>query len=350
MDRSTKTAVSPARAGMDLYKDQAVSPARAGMDPWPSRQTPTRRCFPRTRGDGPRDSLALHLPGMSFPPHARGWTCIGGQQFNDIEVSPARAGMDLGVSRDSGGASRFPRTRGDGPLSSGTMSWTAKFPPHARGWTPSCRASVRGWIHLSFPRTRGDGPSDPAMTVDGKRVSPARAGMDRTASRFIATTACFPRTRGDGPVSGASSSMTSRFPPHARGWTRAFPGLGRCFSFPPHARGWTRPDRPCRRRADRFPRTRGDGPQRASSVRWHSRVFSPARAGMDRRLSRQASGRLRFPRTRGDGPVSEYLLNRFALFPPHARGWTLTVRVVETAPRQDVSPARAGMDPSTSFM
>src|SRR5258708_4498412 len=79
------------------------SPARAGMVPSFSVSAPRKRWFPRTRGDGPITSITDTASGR-VRPHARGW------------------------SADD--ASTAPRTRGDGPSS-------ARGPPHARGWSPA---------------------------------------------------------------------------------------------------------------------------------------------------------------------------------------------------------------------
>src|SRR5690606_37306266 len=58
------------------------------------------------------------------------------------------------------------------------------------------------------------------------------------------------------------------------------------------------------------------------------------------------SGRAALPRTRGDGPYYEVIARGALDSPPHARGWTLQ-HVALDAPG-DLSPARAGMDPSSS--
>ena len=73
---------------------------------------------------------------------------------------------------------------------------------------------------------------------------------------------------------------------------------------------------------------------------------SPARAGMDRRESLAPGARLGFPRTRGDGPDAQLGWREFLQFPPHARGWTATTGC--PASHVKVSPARAGMDPLTA--
>ena len=196
-----------------------VSPARAGMDPSGTRWSRPRSCFPRTRGDGPAHAAALALTAW-FPPHARGWTrfspAFPPHGWTSRTVSPARAGMDPRKRPRQRLRRGFPRTRGDGPLSTPAWRTFGAFPPHARGWT--VRRSAGG---------------DPV-------VSPARAGMDRS------------------PIPGP---FRRPFPPHARGWTPGRHSAGHIMGFPPHARGWTLKILAClqlRRRS--FPRTRGDGP------------------------------------------------------------------------------------------
>ena len=112
--------------------------------------------FPRTRGDGPR-SIVIATANGWFPPHARGWTLGRAYAGYFLDVSPARAGMDL---KGAGGwvwKNRFPRTRGDGPTDSHSAVRHTAFPPHARGWTvPDSRRSGE---FLVSPARRGDGPS-----------------------------------------------------------------------------------------------------------------------------------------------------------------------------------------------
>ncbi len=144
-----------------LAKD-VVSPAPAGMDRKRSEGCNRVRGFPRTRGDGPEV-----LEGMGsdtrFPPHPRGWTLPVHKLHLLRVVSPAPAGMDLRRARPGRSASRFPRTRGDGPFWKVLVTALTMFPPHPRGWTR---------------RDLGVG--------DVLGVSPAPAGMDpgrRPASR-----------------------------------------------------------------------------------------------------------------------------------------------------------------------
>jgi len=69
-------------------------------------------------------------------------------------VGPARAGMVLAARGPTGVEKRRPRTRGDGPDLTNTVSLDAESAPHARGWS-----SV------------GHG------VLPGGEVGPARAGM-----------------------------------------------------------------------------------------------------------------------------------------------------------------------------
>ena len=74
-----------------------------------------------------------------------------------------------------------------------------------------------------------------------------------------------------------------------------------------------------------------------------SNAVSPARAWMDLHQGEMEDSWNRFPRTRGDGPDPLGLMNLAQWFPPHARGWTITEDITENETL--VSPARAGMDP-----
>ena len=157
----------------------------------------TRRCFPRTRGDGPDESLET-LREIAFPPHTRGWTWVDLIPSVRGTVSPAHAGMDLQRGAGHEARRRFPRTRGDGPLSRLGKGHEFRFPPHTRGWT-----------------------FRPVEKLSDLDVSPAHAGMDRRISTHGLTRLCFPRTRGDGPVEDWVNELIVPFPPHTRGWTRS---------------------------------------------------------------------------------------------------------------------------------
>ena len=165
--------------------------------------------------------------------------------------------MDPATSGSSCKARRFPRTRGDGPWSGRHDGCDGWFPPHARGWT----------VHVRDDRLLGV-------------VSPARAGMDPVRVQDAREAEGFPRTRGDGPLTFTVRGRNALFPPHARGWTASSP-------LPPS-----------------------------------QATVSPARAGMDPSYSSCGRGFIGFPRTRGDGPSRATTRNPALEFPPHARGWT----------------------------
>ena len=154
------------------------------MDLDRDRRRRLRRCFPRTRGDGPVmwiESRSIYR----FPPHARGWTALLNGLAHLLDVSPARAGMDPhNKQRDSENVS-FPRTRGDGPALPSARPPVNVFPPHARGWTLS-----------------------ELIVAVAAAVSPARAGMDRPRSPAAWSRISFPRTRGDGPEGRIPSLYT----------------------------------------------------------------------------------------------------------------------------------------------
>ena len=72
---------------------------------------------------------------------------------------------------------------------------------------------------------------------------------------------------------------------------------------------------------------------------------SPARAGMDPTGAGRTYIPSGFPRTRGDGPLDPVEAAAAGEFPPHARGWTRGIGLQDRDVR--VSPARAGMDPAS---
>ena len=86
------------------------------------------------RGDGPLAGYVAKDQVM-FPPRARGWTLAPEEMAENLEVSPACAGMDLGSVFADIVAACFPRVRGDGPWVSLHNPSHVRFPPRARGWT-----------------------------------------------------------------------------------------------------------------------------------------------------------------------------------------------------------------------
>ena len=194
-----------------------------------------------------------------------------------------------------------------------------EVPPHPRGWS---RQTVP--------------PRQPRVG------SPAPAGMVPDPLGFCGLRYGFPRTRGDGPVLAVVTEPFVVVPPHPRGWSLAERlGLHQATGSPAPA-GMVR-IMPAHAAAPmRFPRTRGDGPQRDtgrtdafevpphprgwSPGRWASSLTgrgSPAPAGMVPNTSWNDDGTDRFPRTRGDGPFSRTSGLSPAMVPPHPRGWSL---------------------------
>ncbi len=154
-------------------------------------------------------------------------------------------------------------------------------------------------------------------------------------------------------------------PPPTRGWSRG----ENCHGFgaggsPAHA-GMVplmRCQRICKRR---FPRPRGDGPDKGTTRDgivavppptrgWSPRDHdggalgggSPAHAGMVPSSSFFPAGGSGFPRPRGDGPADERISLRQAMVPPPTRGWSQ--HRARHCLRRRGSPAHAGMVPSVT--
>ena len=168
------------------------------------------------------------------------------------------------------------------------------FSPHAWGWTVL----------------------DPCPNIPHD-VLPTRVGVDRLSKRRPLLGMCSPHTRGGGPVPWELCSLTSKFSPHAWGWTDAKVGilprtnvlptrvgvdrscewrLEHRAMFSPHAWGWT------------------DG---AVGIEGSPYVL-PTRVGVDRSKSS--------PHTRGGGPFNSPKISSYHRS-PHTRGggpWRLT--------------------------
>src|SRR5690606_14099058 len=131
-----------------------------------------------------------------FPPHTRGSTGATEADARAAVVSPAYAGIDP-VEPDAASArSSFPRIRGDRPGRIDAFYLLIEFPPHTRGSTGPGR------------RIRGE-----------LLVSPAYAGIDRTAAASTSRSVSFPRIRGDRPLAHRRFGIRDEFPPHTRGST-----------------------------------------------------------------------------------------------------------------------------------
>ena len=353
-------------------------PAHAGMDPASSRTRAWSVWFPRTRGDGPSAAPRAAAPTW-VSPHTRGWTVDDARGAGRDDGFPAHAGMDPAGSSWPLASRWFPRTRGDGPRRLRQAGQQRQVSPHTRGWTRLPRpgittlagfpahAGMDPWrlrpatSRTRFPRTRGDGPVavrpfPPAQEVSphtrgwtrpgrqhrgSRRGFPAHAGMDPVAMRLVAVTTGFPRTRGDGPSMSSACRWTSRVSPHTRGWTRrASRSRSSTMGFPAHAGMDPRALRARSRIAAVSPHTRG----------WtldHDRGELPgggfpAHAGMDPRPATRPPCSRRFPRTRGDGPCPPRGHAELGEVSPHTRGWTEAPH--HPRPRRRGFPAHAGMD------
>ena len=91
---------------------------------------------------------------------------------------------------------RFPRASGDGPEIRKDAALAKEFPPRERGWS----------------RLR-------VGAAQGRRVSPARAGMVPIKYLLTLRSQCFPRASGDGPLRRAQEANDDQFPPRERGWS-----------------------------------------------------------------------------------------------------------------------------------
>ena len=274
-----------------------ASPAHAGMYPSSSMVTSPPSRFPRTRGDVPV-SLAGAGRAYSLPPHTRGCTPLSPESCGRATASPAHAGMYPRCAARRQPGRGFPRTRGDVPQALALIGVRPRLPPHTRG----CTLPGETWITVPV-------------------ASPAHAGMYRVRRRGRRAGGGFPRTRGDVPDAWERGYQMGLLPPHTRGCTRRGPPLrARRRASPAHA-GMYRAARSRPRARPRFPRTRGDVPYSPSSPPASDRLpphtrgctpaageavegaaASPAHAGMYRWRISWPAATIRFPRTRGDVP------------------------------------------------
>ncbi len=174
-------------------------PAHAGMVPWFAVPAKTIEGFPRPRGDGPVILVFISSQCAVSPP-TRGWSChmivctLLGDGF------PAHAGMVPLFCLHGSGDVRFPRPRGDPPTRGWSQAammglfFGAGFPAHA-GMVPSRSERSRDASgfprrmvprHASgpigaprFPRPRGDGPVSQFTKSGSSMVSPPTRGWSR---------------------------------------------------------------------------------------------------------------------------------------------------------------------------
>ena len=165
------------RRGLRRVGRGAVSPACAGIVPRRSSCSFATSSFPRVRGDRP---VLLWWPfsGAVFPPRARGSSHPQRSCSSPTDVSPACAGIVPLLVRYIAHLRSFPRVRGDRPREIALELREWAFPPRARGSSPvaldrreplqvspACAGIVLGVANLGellpgFPRVRGDRPSE----------------------------------------------------------------------------------------------------------------------------------------------------------------------------------------------
>ena len=109
-------------------------PAPAGMDPSSAAARPGTAWLPRTRGDGPNLENANYA-NIRASPHPRGWTVRSGFWKAIIPGFPAPAGMDPPTPAARCRPWGLPRTRGDGPVWTIALHSFPGASPHPRGWT-----------------------------------------------------------------------------------------------------------------------------------------------------------------------------------------------------------------------
>ena len=133
-------------------------------------------CFPRIRGDVP----SMRIPkrrNFKFSPHTRGCSQGSPHRYSHDVVFPAYAGMFRRVPATASLEVRFPRIRGDVPISSNSLIFIILFSPHTRGCSRKTHAHHRRPL-----------------------VFPAYAGMFLISSSLLGTPLGFPRIRGDVPT------------------------------------------------------------------------------------------------------------------------------------------------------
>ena len=308
------------------------------MDPSGHSASHMRARFPRPRGDGPLTG-AVSPEGRLVSPPTRGWTVpvVGVAELR--RGFPAHAGMDPPQSTQGTAPARFPRPRGDGPETDDVATPDLEVSPPTRGWTTTAR-----WLSRS------------------STGFPAHAGMDRCSRRSLPPCRRFPRPRGDGPTSQLRMRVEATVSPPTRGWTRErITESDVDGGFPAHA--GMDPARSRHSPAPRwFPRPRGDGPiyiaaeTEAAAVSPPTRGWTspapcpetaaggfPAHAGMDPSTGPACIRCSWFPRPRGDGPTTAITIAPAPGVSPPTRGWTLLG--AESRRRSAGFPAHAGMDP-----
>ncbi len=208
-----------------------------GMVPRAGNQPSLTEGFPRPRGDGPvlRSSAATE-PEVSPP--TWGWSPEEGEETEADKGFPAHAGM-VPSSMISGNISVwFPRPRV--PAHAGMVPWfavpakTIEGFPRPRGDGPVILVFISSQCAVS-PPTRGWSCHMIVCTLLGDGF-PAHAGMVPLFCLHGSGDVRFPRPRGDGPDRGTGMNVPAMVSPPTRGWSPRCLHSGQCLpGFPAHA-------------------------------------------------------------------------------------------------------------------
>mgnify|MGYP000984828035 CR=1 FL=1 len=176
------------------------------------------------------------------------------------------------------------------------MTWP-RFSPHTRG----CSVAI-------------------CATKSPLEVFPAYAGMFLKSAKPPAVIPCFPRIRGDVPAYSQRLKARQRFSPHTRGCSAVTPIIPTIIEVFPAYAGMFPPGGALERHGQRFPRIRGDVPDR-QTYEIYSTVFSPHTRGCSANASANGA--------------------KGILFSPHTRGCSCMIKTYHIL--SNVFPAYAGM-------
>ena len=224
--------------------------------------------FPHTRGGGPAIGACECLGDGVFP------TRVGVDRFSVLGktgmllVFPTRVGVDRPAC--------LPR------------SASAKFSPHAWGWTGAL--PLETVADTVFPTRVGVDQSFSNPQIRVRWFSPHAWGWTSRNHRNPNQTKRFPHTRGGGPAAIMVGKALNEFSPHAWGWTSD------------------------------------------CQVEWNQLEVFPTRVGVDRTPRHCPPTAASFPHTRGGGPNWRQRVKVWRTFSPHAWGWTLAILFTVTAP------------------
>ena len=144
-------------------------PTRVGVDRVPDPGGAMNPGFPHTRGGGP-STITILRRAAAISPHAWGWTDWR-QKKRALDTDfPTRVGVDRCASAVARVPTRFPHTRGGGPMLRGMFDRLPAISPHAWGWT--ARALRRADNRTISPHAWGWTVTMPGRAPHSNRKSP----------------------------------------------------------------------------------------------------------------------------------------------------------------------------------